>query len=389
MKNIIHLSHTDIRYDSRIIKEMLALSKAYPSYRIQGLGIELSENEDLKASETSKSLEILSFNLKAKKIRFIPKPIRHACTMIEFFLKVLTEKRRLKKPDIIHCHDVIPLPICLYFKFFFKTKIIYDAHELESDRAGLGKAMGKAILSLEKFAWRWLDGFITVSPEIQKWYMSNIGTKHSDVILNSPMLDFKNNIRDEIESGYLKNYFKLNKEDIVFVYIGMLTEGRGIEVLTKVFEELEGSKYHLVFLGHGTLQNSLIKKSKDYNNIHLHEAVAHEKVVELVSSADYGLCMLENVSLSDYLCLPNKLFEYSFARLKVISSNFPAIEKFLKKYDCGMCCENNVKSIKKSLTNLESVEKISKDNFSRLVMDCSWSSQEKKLISMYNSLFNI
>ena len=50
MKNIIHLSHTDIRYDSRIIKEMLALSKAYPSYRIQGLGIKLSENEDLKVT---------------------------------------------------------------------------------------------------------------------------------------------------------------------------------------------------------------------------------------------------------------------------------------------------------------------------------------------------
>ena len=38
-----------------------------------------------------------------------------------------------------------------------------------------------------------------------------------------------------------------------------------------------------------------------------------KKLTNLIKEADVGLCLVENVSLSDYYCLPNKLFEYAFA----------------------------------------------------------------------------
>ena len=76
-------------------------------------------------------------------------------------------------------------------KLFFGSKIIYDAHELESDRAGLGKFMGKAVFLVEKIAWRWIDGFITVSPEIMSWYYKKFSNKPGKVILNAPLLKKK------------------------------------------------------------------------------------------------------------------------------------------------------------------------------------------------------
>ena len=69
MKNkILHLSHTDINFDSRIIKEMISLQKIFPDSEIQGIGIKLDENEKLKKSDTTNSLEILSLSLHSKKL---------------------------------------------------------------------------------------------------------------------------------------------------------------------------------------------------------------------------------------------------------------------------------------------------------------------------------
>ena len=117
MKNkILHLSHTDINFDSRIIKEMVSLQKKFPNSEIQGIGIKLDENEMLEKSDTTDSLEILTLSLYSKKMIYLPKPLRHIFTLFEFFTKVMIDKRRLKSPNIVHSHDIIPLPICLIMK---------------------------------------------------------------------------------------------------------------------------------------------------------------------------------------------------------------------------------------------------------------------------------
>ena len=68
---------------------------------------------------------------------------------------------------------------------------------------------------------------------------------------------------------------------------------------------------HIVYLGYGSEKTNYLSYQK-YNNIHIHDAAEHQQVVSLAQSADVGLCLIENISLSDYYCLPNKLFEYIF-----------------------------------------------------------------------------
>lgn len=384
MKNkILHLSHTDINFDSRIIKEMISLQKIFPDSEIQGIGIKLDENEKLKKSNTTNSLEILSLSLHSKKLTLIPKSLRHFFTLIEFFIRVMFDKRRLKSPNIVHSHDVIPIPICLIMKLFFGSKIIYDAHELESDRAGLGKIMGKAVLLVEKIAWKWIDGFITVSPEIMNWYYEEFSDKPGKVILNSPLIQ-EDHLSKNIQKDYLKKIFNIPDESIIYIYIGMLTEGRGIKNLLAVFEKLKNTKHHIVFLGHGHLSDHIKLKQNNNSNIHLHESVKHEQVVPIASSADIGLCMLENVSLSDYLCLPNKLFEYSFANLHIISSSFPSIRNFIEKYNCGICCEDSEESIVCAIENMQEIIDSDEKKFSKIIAECSWERQEKNLYDVYN-----
>ena len=101
------------------------------------------------------------------------------------------------------------------------------------------------------------------------------------------------------------------------------------------------------------------------------------------SSADFGFSLIENVSLSDYLCLPNKLFEYAFAGTPVLASNFPEIKKIVDKYKLGYVCKLNEKSIMKEVKKIQNENK----TFEQTNLDdISWAEQERKIINCYSKL---
>ena len=129
-KTIAHISHTDVARDNRIIKEITALEKNLPQFKFVGIGIKQNKEISRNKLMTVKK-NILSISLEAKKITIFPKFVRFFFIYIEFFIKVFLELKK-NPPIVIHCHDYIVLPIGFFFKIFFKSKLIYDAHELES-----------------------------------------------------------------------------------------------------------------------------------------------------------------------------------------------------------------------------------------------------------------
>jgi glycosyltransferase involved in cell wall biosynthesis len=377
MKKVLHLTHTDIRSDSRVLKEMQALS--FSEYKVYGIGV--SEYLDgSKHSEMIDELLVFSINLYSRKFKLLPKIIRHILSLFEFTFKVIFSAVKLRA-DIIHCHDTLVLPVGVFLKLLTRAKVIYDAHELESDRNGLTKIQGKLTIFVERFLWSFIDALIVVSPSIELWYKENVGKKKSSVILNSPVYDVS---KKKKENSYLREKFSIPLGSKIFIYVGILGEGRGIDLLLEVFmrEDISSS---LVFLGYGEMANKIRKVAEDNNNVFIHDSVSHEKVVPLVASADYGLCLVQNVSLSDYFCLPNKLFEYCFAGVPVLASDFPDIRDLVEKYDIGRCCALNVEHISEMIELMQSQDYVFNNNFAD-IKELSWQNQEKKLIALYESL---
>lgn len=376
-KKILHLSPTDIRYDSRILKELKAVQKI-ENTTLVAFGIDDSEGHKY---ETEQMPFIKVFNITTKNLKFLPRPVRYFLNLIEAFIRMVFPGIKYK-PDVIHCHDTLYLPIAKMIKLFCGSKLIYDAHELESDKAGQSKILSKYTLFIEKMLWKDIDILISVSPSIIDWYDKNLGKKKSVLILNSPLLD--TSPKENSKNNYLREKFNIPAEKKIFLYLGIISEaGRGVNLYLDVFQRKEVDS-HIVFIGYGEYVDEIKKIALNNDNIHYHPAVPHHQVVEVSTSADVGLCLVEAVSLSDYYCLPNKLFEYAFSELYILASDFPDIRKIVDEYDLGKCSSLNAENLFEIVKDVQYSDldnRVKKDLY-----PLSWNFQESELLKMYNNI---
>ncbi len=373
MKKSLHLTHTDIESDSRILKEMGSLAAA--GYVVSGLGATLEEGS--KRSAIDFKADIGAIRLRSRQLTFLPRTLRHLLTLCELLARMLQRAIR-QEPDVVHCHDTLALPLGVIVKFFTRAKVIYDAHELESDRNGLTRLQGRLTLLVERMLWPFVDALIVVSPSILAWYHGKLGPKPSALILNSPLYEDDGSK----SSAYLRNRFSIPPDRRIFIYVGILADGRGLDLVTQAFTSPDVES-HVVFLGYGEWTAELKRQEGKHPNLHVHEAVPHSQVVPIVKSADFGLCLIQNVSLSDYYCLPNKLFEYCFAGVPVLASDFPDIRAVLSEYGIGECCALDADDIRRAVRSLESQDR--RFQFAD-VTPLGWQAQEQKLANLYRQI---
>lgn len=378
MKTVLHLTNTDINSDSRILKTKQSIANFSHNYRVVGIGVKFEEEQH--KSNVDEKIEIFSINLISRGFR-LPNTLKRIFSLVELSFKMIFKALKLK-PDIIHCNDTMVLPLGVIIKLFTKSKLIYDAHELESNKNGLSKISRNMTFVCENYLWKFIDKLIVVSPSIGNWYHENIGKKDTEIIMNSPVLE--QNIVPT-NTNYFRDKFSIPNESKIFLYIGILGKGRGIELILNTFVNNQDLSSHLVFLGYGELKNYLTETSKNYKNIHIHDAVSHAEVVSIAKSADIGLCLIENISLSDYYCLPNKLFEYAFAEIPVLASNFPDMKDVINKFQLGKICELSENEIYTSIKEFENEKELIKID-SSLLYELSWQAQESKLFRLYSSL---
>jgi len=341
------------------------------------VGVTLEEGA--KRSVIDFEVDIDAIQLRSRRWTFLPRTLRHVVTLCELMAKMLP-RAIWQKPDLVHCHDTLVLPLGVIVKLFTRSKLVYDAHELESNRNGLTPLQGWLTLWAENLLWRFVDALIVVSPSIQSWYQQKLDPKPSAVIMNAPLY-----VDGGVSSGtYLREKFNIPPDERIFIYVGILGAGRGLDLITEAFSHPAVTS-HVVFLGFGELAENLKALAAQHSNIHVHEAVPHSEVVPIVKSADFGLCLVQNVSLSDYYCLPNKLFEYCFAGVPILASDFPDIRAVLETYGIGECCNLDAASVCEAVVELAKSEKAF--HFSDLT-SLSWQAQEQKLQELYQQILN-
>ncbi len=377
----LHISHTDIRSDSRILKEMAAIA-TMANTEVIGIGVEDREGAPLAGQRHA--FEVRSIRPFFRRLKTLPRLVYLGLSFIELTVRLLLQGARLK-PQVVHCHDTLVLPAGVLIKLLSGARLIYDAHELESDKNGQTPMLSRATLWMEKACWRWIDGFISVSDSIVEWYLQRFPRKPSAVVLNSPVFTPRQDRGTAQNSSHFRQTFGIAPESLIFLYVGILARGRGIETMLDVFSD-PSVPAHLVFMGYGDLDASISAAAGQHANIHLHAPVPHQLVVEYASGADVGLCFVENVSLSDYYCLPNKLFEYSFAGIPVLASDFPEIKRVVEQFSLGKVCRPDREAVRAAV--LSFIDSPPVRGATPDLSPLSWDQQAHSLISLYQRLLH-
>ena len=377
MKNInIHISPSRFRNASRILKitKSLAANDIFDKIYIVVLWEEgLAEHETLDDKR-----EVWRVPLRTAKMseRTLPKIIKH----IEWLLKIHLRFRN-ETIKCVNCHTLSSLPIGMLFKLLHKSKVIYDTHELETERDGWGKARKILAKILEKILISKTDLVIVVSDSIAQWYKNRYGLKTVYTIRNIP---YQQNTCEH--SSTLKERFNIKNDEILYVYSGVVGSGRGIEILLNTFSKVDRKK-HIVFMGYGALEDTIKRYETSFSNIHFQPAVRPEDVKNYVKGADVGIPLAENTCLSYFYGLPNKFFEYLLSGLPVLVSDFPDVGKLVTENNCGwkvLPDENLVTALIERISKKEIREK--KDNAMNCRHNFGWEIEEKKLLEAYQTL---
>lgn len=364
-----------MEFESRILKESASIIKLGLFSNVYILGI--WRKYLLRKEKVNKKCTIIRFrcifDFCFKSALF--KSFR----IIEYSLNALYFCEKIKVSSVT-VHSSSLLPLGFFLKLRFKARLTYAPHELESERIGLSKYQRIFIRLLEKKILPFADSISAPSFLIARWYSKSYKVKLPYLIYNTPFLK-----RPKFETQYfgVRNRFNIPKESVLFLYHGILDEGRGIEIICKSFQ---GSKrgFHILFCGFGNLTKTIKKYQEKCSAIHLINAVPPNMILNIAGQADVGICLIENSCLSYKFSLPNKLFEYMHAGLAVISSNFPTMRQVVSQTGVGWSIEPSSKSLNLLLQNISKREILLRKKYSlRAKKIYCWEKNENNILRMY------
>jgi len=294
--------------------------------------------------------------------------------------------------DVVHCHDLNTLKIGTTLKKRVGSKLVYDSHELYLHKNRIvqpGRFKKRVMRRIEAAGMKAADKVITVGGCIADWMANEYGAPTPEVVLNTP--GYREDEPDMSKS--LRAALGLNSDQWLMVYSGGITFNRGLENIIEAVAQVDELQF--VMMGYGTEAyldsiKKLITTHKVEERVHFFGPVEHHEVSSYLSSADFGIAPILNVCLSYYYCSPNKLFEFVQARLPVLASNFPEMEKVVEDYDIGLTFEPSdvsdiVKTIQQMIADKGKMQYY-RQNTEKAAHAFNWENESQKLKTIYKEL---
>lgn len=316
----LHVFLTAAQYESRFIKQARASLRAGEADRVilaarEAAGLPMTD-------EIAPGVLVQRVPLRSAGL---PKSLPFQLLKgLEYRARVVGIARH-ERPAVVVAHSLPALAPALAAARAVRAPVLYDAHELETERNGLRGARQMFDRALEAKLIRQCAAVTVVSDSIADWYASRYRIARPTVVRNVPDIGGQSAAQT---AAPLRQLLGLGPDAILHLYVGGLFRGRRVEQFIRVFEGLS-SPHHLVFLGYGELDAEVQAAAKRSAHIHAVPAVAPDQVLGVVRDADVGLVGVEDVCLSYRYSLPNKLFEYLAAGVPVLAPRYPEIANFL------------------------------------------------------------
>ena len=251
------------------------------------------------------------------------------------YLRTFLPALREQEFDVIYSHELWTLETAVLCREGAAPLIVYDSHELELHRNNDWLPEANRIRTdYEKKYIHRADLVVTVCGSISKYLHDTYGISYPLVVPNAPLAESLITLEPDRR---LKRSLGLTTEKLL-VYTGKVTTGRGLNLVVTALAELDSA--HLAIVGPrvAKMTEDLAEYSATHGiseRIHLVDPVPPEYLVSLISDADLAVVPIENVCLSYYYSLPNKIYEAAMAGLPVLASDFPELGRFVREHRVG------------------------------------------------------
>lgn len=367
-KVVCHITTVHIPKDIRIYhKECKSLADA--GYDVKLIVVNAA---DIKSDH--EGIEIINVTLdagsKIKRILNAPKMARIEAEKCE--------------ADIYHFHD--PEFLFSALKMLNKGKVvIYDSHEDVPNQVRskywipqiVRPIISSLVFWIEMRIARKLSAIITVVDSIANRFLK--ANRNVIQVRNFPNLE------------ELPTPGSWNLKSNAVCYVGDLTRIRGIYESVDSFS-ISGGEMILAGRFPSKDFEDEVRALEGWRNVDFRGFVSRVEISQILNQSKFGLVTLYPTP-SYKEALPVKLFEYMAAGLAVIASDFGLMKQIVEKYNCGLVVnpqkpEEIAKAIDWLMDNDEEAQKMGQRGREAVVKNYNWATEEKKLLSLYDSLLS-
>ncbi|MER5455139.1 glycosyltransferase family 4 protein [Micromonospora sp. NPDC002389] len=251
------------------------------------------------------------------------------------------------KPDIIHAHDFRMIGVGARATMRARAsgrrvKLVWDAHEYAPGlrpRPNTPRWL-PAVVAHEKEYAPYADAVVTVSSSLAEL----LRTEHKlpvlpDVVMNAPVSGAPEET-DSTPVPDLRTLCGVGSETPLLAYCGGITPVRGVNVMIDALPDLPGVHIALVSLhpnGKNATSDEAFARAEDLgvaDRVHLLPYVPHWQVAQFLAPADAAVSPLVHLSNHE-IALSNKFFEYSQARLPLITSDVRTMAEMVRSTGQG------------------------------------------------------
>lgn len=365
MKRLLLITFSDIAYDSRIKRHIKELSQ---EFSLSFICVYSSETDSLFRNNDFKNVHYLEYTGKRSKKTLIEFVNYNIILRIAAYRLIRAHSDTY---DIIYANDFeTALPAYLANR----KPLIYDSHELWTERAGCRKTLFHTLLNnIERFFEKRIcrkSYVITVSDGISRFMEKTYGISNISIIRNIP----EPAGQCTVPAAALPDRIIYSK--FRFVYAGGLSAGRNTDMLINAFREIEDATLTLAGTGDAYAEGFL--SSNVYYAGHVNEACLND----FLQRFDIGIHALPVKDvLNHQFALPNKLFQYMHAGLALCFFENDSTRSIID------VCSNGIYGITESKYDIvEMIKRICSDDickYKRNSENCAanytWESEARKL----------
>jgi len=312
---------------------------------------------------------ILPFKHKRLKLIFVNSVLFYAEYNIRLFFLLL-----FSRSSIFLSNDADTLLANYIVSKIRGKKLVFDAHELFpevpelTDRPTVKRFWER----LENWLFPKLTHSYTVCTSIASYYQNKYNIP-MQVVRNVPYYRFSNKTQPKINYPNHK----------IILYQGALNKGRGLEWVLEAMPYVENAK--LVIIGNGDISEKLellTQKLKVEDKVEFLGKISADILHEYTPSAAIGLCLLEELGLSYYYSLPNRIFDCIQAGVPILATRFPEITNIVENYKTGVLIDHYEPQFLAKTINDMLENPFDTSHFESVAKEFCWENEELTLMKV-------